>query len=405
MKKTILTILSLFVLLTTIGQAREVSIETKIQGLYIGYFNRAGDQEGLNHWKSRATTATNSSTVLKELSAGFATHPTFSATYAHLLDKAFVEAIYRNVLGKDGDSGGIDFWTGVLGQGASRSDVVSDFIGASLEGDLTQLGLSAEELAIAQQRQDLITNKTLVANSFTTLLGDRSNVENISHPENDPAYLASINILTCINDEDSTVSSKIDYLSNILSSAADPIAAVNDLTNSCGGIITLAISEISNYLNAINQARSLTQDCHSKGVFPAVSALIWSEKLYLSAHEHSYDLATSNTFSHNGSGTSSDLTGVALGSKQSTFVERIEHYNYRWAGIGENIAAGTNTNTASIVVQQWLDSDGHCANMMKASFTEVGMAMVHNTSSTYTHYWTQNFGTPRGGFRGEKSKG
>ncbi|MCK5897203.1 MAG: DUF4214 domain-containing protein [Cocleimonas sp.] len=396
MRKKILTILSLFALLTTAGQAREVSIETKIQGLYIGYFNRAGDQEGLNHWKSRAAAATNSSTVLKELSAGFATHPTFSATYAHLSNKPFIEAIYRNVLGKEGDSGGINFWSSSLDQGANRSDVVSSFIEASLEGDLTQLDLSAEDLAIAQQRQDLITNKASVANRFTSLLGNLSNPINISHPEDEPAYLASEKILTCISENESTASARIDYLSIVLSSAADPIGAINDLPNSCEGIFTLSTNEISTYLNAINQARRVIQDCHSRGVFPAVASLTWSEKLYQSAYEHSYDLATSNTFSHNGSGTSSDLTGVALGNKQSTFIERIDNYNYRWSGVGENIAAGTNTNTASIVVQQWLDSDGHCANMMNASFTQVGMAMVRDTSSTYTHYWTQNFGTPRG---------
>ncbi len=397
MYKKILVILYLSALLTNAGQAREVSIETQIQGLYIAYFNRAADKNGLDFWRNRAAQASNNTTILKELSAGFSNHPTFSATYAHLLNRAFVEAIYRNVLGKEGDSNGIDFWTQTLDQGESRSDMVSDFIEASLTTELTTEKfphLSASELAIAQQRQDLITNKTLVAENFTTLLGLHTNIENTSHPENDPAYLASIAILADINEEVSSASEKINYLSSIIS-ASNPIAEINGTANQGGNddlIPDISSGEITTYLNAINQARTVQQNCHSAGIFPAVPPLSWNNKLYQASYEHSYDLATSNTFSHTGSGTASDWTGVTLG-RPSSPEDRIEHYNYNWRGYGENIAAGTFTNTATIAVQQWLDSDGHCANLMSSNHTEVGMAMVHNASSTYTHYWTQNFAT------------
>ncbi len=398
MHKKILVILYLSTLLTNIGQAREVSIETQIQGLYIAYFNRAADKNGLDFWRSRAVQSGNNKTILKELSAGFSNHPTFSATYAHLSNRAFVEAIYHNVLGKEGDSNGIDFWTEILNRGESRSNVVSDFVEASLTSELTTTNfphLSASDLAIAQQRQDLITNKTLVAKSFTTLLGSYSNIENTSHPENDPAYLASITILADINEEVSSASEKINYLSNIINSS-NPISEINGTANQGGNdnlIPVLSSEEITIYLNAINQARAVQQDCHSAGIFPAVSPLLWNNQLYQAAYEHSYDLATSNTFSHTGSGTASDWTGVALG-KSSSPADRIEHYHYHWRGYGENIAAGTFTNTATIAVQQWLDSDGHCANLMSSNHTEVGMAMVYNASSTYTYYWTQNFATP-----------
>ena len=397
MYKKILVILYLSASLTSAGQAREVSIETQIQGLYIAYFNRAADKNGLDFWRSRAAQSSNNKTILKELSAGFSKHPTFSATYAHLSNRAFVEAIYRNVLGKDGDSSGIDFWTQTLDRGVSRSDIVSDFVEASLTSELTPANfphLSTSDLAIAQQRQDLITNKTLVAESFTTSLGLYSNIENTSHPENDPAYLASIAILADINEEISSVSEKINYLSSIINTS-NPIAEINGTANQGGNdnsIPVLSSEEISDYLNAINQARAVQQNCHSKGIFPAVAPLSWNNKLYQAAYEHSYDLATSNTFSHTGSGTATDWTGVALG-KPSSPGDRIEHYHYNWRGYGENIAAGTFTNTATIAVQQWLDSDGHCANLMSSNHTEVGMAMVYNASSTYTHYWTQNFGT------------
>lgn len=173
-----------------------------------------------------------------------------------------------------------------------------------------------------------------------------------------------------------------------------PTPNTDNPTNTDNEIPVLSASKKTDYLNAINQARSTSQNCQSEGIFPAVAPLSWSDKLYKASYEHSQDLAISNTFSHDGSGTTSDWTGTELG-KQSTYQERIEHYNYNWSRIGENVAAGTATNTATIVVQQWLDSDAHCENLMNPNFTEVGMAMIQNASSTYTHYWTQNFGTPK----------
>ena len=158
--------------------------------------------------------------------------------------------------------------------------------------------------------------------------------------------------------------------------------------------------EISNqlkntYIFELNKVRSIPQDCGSKGIYYETTPLTWNTKLYQAAYEHSNDLATSNTFSHTGSGQASDITGVKLG-KASTFKERIVANGYKsYSSIGENIGAGTNSDTAKKIVLQLMASDGHCANIMNSNFKEVGMAMSKNTNSRLVHYWTQNFGTPR----------
>ena len=152
--------------------------------------------------------------------------------------------------------------------------------------------------------------------------------------------------------------------------------------------------EKNRYLLEINKARSIPQDCGTRGVFYETIALIWNDKLYNAAYEHSNDLARTNTFAHTGSGQATDITGVALG-KASTFQERIEAYGYKHSRIGENIASGTNSNTAKKVIAQLMKSDGHCANIMHPDYREIGMAMSKNVNSKYVHYWTQNFGTPR----------
>ena len=146
------------------------------------------------------------------------------------------------------------------------------------------------------------------------------------------------------------------------------------------------------FLDLINDARSVQQDCGSKGVYTAASPLAWSDKLYSTAAEHSNDMAQSNTFSHDGSATDSDWTGMDTG-KASKISDRIENNGYTdWRKIGENIAAGSDRDTAQEAVNAWLESDAHCAILMSTEYTEVGMAMVENSQSTYTYYWTQNFG-------------
>ena len=157
---------------------------------------------------------------------------------------------------------------------------------------------------------------------------------------------------------------------------------------------TISTQLQNEYLLELNKARSIPQDCGSEGIYYKAVALKWNNKLYGAAHEHSDDMAISNTFSHTGSGEASDKTGVRLG-KSSEFDERIAAYGYSHSLIGENIASGTNTDTAKKVVAQLMKSDGHCANIMHPDFREVGMAMSKNSNSKYVHYWTQNFGRSR----------
>lgn len=163
-------------------------------------------------------------------------------------------------------------------------------------------------------------------------------------------------------------------------------------TSLSGASQSLSESERALYLKVINDARAIRQNCHTKGVFDPAPPLKWNEALYKAALEHSEDMAKSNTFSHTGSGTASDLTGQEYGSASSVD-DRIENNGYsNWRAYGENIAAGTTMDTPQKAIAAWLQSDGHCANIMNPNFKEVGMAHFEESGSHYTHYWTQDFG-------------
>jgi len=153
--------------------------------------------------------------------------------------------------------------------------------------------------------------------------------------------------------------------------------------------------EQQDLLDAINKARSVQRDCYpnddSRGLVGPSPKLYWNDELYASALEHSTDLAQSNTFSHYGSGTASDITGDGT---PSIFYERIIANGYsNYYTVGENIAGGQ--TTLKEVMDAWLASPGHCENIMNDKYTEVGVALVIESESTYGTYWTQNFGSKR----------
>jgi uncharacterized protein YkwD len=58
--------------------------------------------------------------------------------------------------------------------------------------------------------------------------------------------------------------------------------------------------------------------------------------------------------------------------------------------IGENIAAGR--PDAKGTVQQWVDSPGHCLNLMEPRYRFLGVGYAKSASDRLTHFWTQNFG-------------
>lgn len=131
-------------------------------------------------------------------------------------------------------------------------------------------------------------------------------------------------------------------------------------------------------LAAVNQARSTARSCGGES-FPARGALRLNTRLTRAAQGHAADMARNNFFSH-------------TSSNGWTLVDRVNAQSYAWSTLGENIAAGYPSVPA--VVQGWLDSPGHCRNIM-GSFTELGVGYVKGgNANDYGNYWVQNFGTP-----------
>ncbi|MBA4328733.1 MAG: hypothetical protein C0428_10940 [Polaromonas sp.] len=132
-------------------------------------------------------------------------------------------------------------------------------------------------------------------------------------------------------------------------------------------------------LTLVNAARAQPRRCGNQA-FVAVPPLRRQSLLTELAAGHAADMARHNYFSH----TARDGSTVDV---------RATRAGYRWRTIGENIAAGQ--MTPELAMQGWLDSPGHCANIMAPNFDEMGAAFVVNPQSKSGVYWVQVFGAVR----------
>ena len=89
------------------------------------------------------------------------------------------------------------------------------------------------------------------------------------------------------------------------------------------------------------------------------------------ARYKSQDMADNRYFSH---------TSPTYGSP----FQMIKNFGISYRTAGENIAAGQRTPKA--VVDAWMNSSGHRANILNASYTQIGVGYVADG-----RYWTQMF--------------
>lgn len=102
-----------------------------------------------------------------------------------------------------------------------------------------------------------------------------------------------------------------------------------------------------------------------------LSALTYNWELSRVARYKSQDMVDNRYFSH---------TSPTYG----TPFQMIRSFGLSYRSAGENIAYGQRTPQA--VVNAWMNSSGHRANILSSSFTQIGVGYVANG-----HYWTQMF--------------
>lgn len=132
-------------------------------------------------------------------------------------------------------------------------------------------------------------------------------------------------------------------------------------------------------LALVNAARAQPRRCGSRS-FAAAPPVALDATLGSVAAAHARDMARRGTMTHEG-------------SDGSSAADRVARAGYPWRTVAENVAAGD--RSADAVVQTWLASPGHCANLMNAEVRDMGIAYAFEASSPKGTYWAQVFATRR----------
>jgi uncharacterized protein YkwD len=135
----------------------------------------------------------------------------------------------------------------------------------------------------------------------------------------------------------------------------------------------------SRALQLVNEARARGTKCGAR-VFAPAPAMSLSGTLAGVASGHAIDMAQHNYFEH------VDLAGKSP-------ADRVRAVGYKEKLVGENIAYGP--GSVEEVVQGWLDSPGHCENIMDPRFAQMGIAYSAGRTSRRGLYWVQLLAEPR----------
>ncbi len=149
--------------------------------------------------------------------------------------------------------------------------------------------------------------------------------------------------------------------------------------NACGGAVCqngscASLGEVEGILAATNRVRAAGTNCGAYGPFAPTSALTLDPELNKAAQVHAQDMADNRFFDH-------------TGSDGSSFATRIGRTAFSGQPIGENIAAGG--SQPSGIVDRWVDSDGHCRNLMNPQASKLGVG--YSVGGQYGTLWVQVF--------------
>jgi uncharacterized protein YkwD len=99
------------------------------------------------------------------------------------------------------------------------------------------------------------------------------------------------------------------------------------------------------------------------------------------ARGHSYSMVNHHYFDH------------------GDFVGRIRRAGYHGYTLGENLAWGSlQYSTPESIVDMWMHSPGHRANILRAKFRDIGIGIANGAPERGVHgaaTYTTDFGTPR----------
>lgn len=145
-----------------------IAMRTQVSQLYVSLFGRAPDAEGLGFWASALADGMTMARLAQEM---YNTAPARDYYPTAATNREIVATFYLNVLGREADAGGLDFWTREMDVAATKGDVFAKL----LNNVVNYTGSDAAGL----KSQALFLNKVAVAQYYGENEGDIVNAADV----------------------------------------------------------------------------------------------------------------------------------------------------------------------------------------------------------------------------------
>lgn len=111
-----------------------VATNDNVTKLYIATFNRAPDAGGLTYWVNQ------SGLTLEEIAQSFFDQKETQDKYNGMDNQTFIETVYQNVLAREGEEAGVNYWVGELNDGKiTKDNAILAILGGATGSDATLL--------------------------------------------------------------------------------------------------------------------------------------------------------------------------------------------------------------------------------------------------------------------------
>ena len=151
------------------------------------------------------------------------------------------------------------------------------------------------------------------------------------------------------------------------------LPARSDDTASC-----FSAADVPELIQQLDALRAAGAVCGG-ATLPPARPLHWSATLAATARVHALDMAAHDRVSHEA-------------SDGRTLAQRLRDGGYRFSMAGENVAGGQKSVSAALAA--WLASPPHCSALMKAEFSDAGLACVRREPGVYRTHWVLHLATP-----------
>jgi VCBS repeat-containing protein len=213
-----------------------LSNKEAVTAIYVGYFNRAPDPEGLQYWINELNTG---SLTLAGIAKSFSVQPETTSLYPFLTTPdiasatTFITSIYLNLFNRTPDPEGLNYWVGeVNATGADLGQIILNIISGAQGSDIT-----------------IVQNKIEAGCDFAANLAEAGLIE-FDDGVNDAAEMAAAkDVLSGVTDDPATVTDAATKTDDFVSEATNtaPVAtAVAIITNEDGpltGSLSAAASD------------------------------------------------------------------------------------------------------------------------------------------------------------------